>query len=96
MKKLLILLALVTTITSCSSDDEFCDCELTGEYYVGNTQYRLGSLWQDRTCDEVRRDQRLQVQLLRPDCGIACGTGMRITLQEALNGGSARLSRNCY
>ena len=96
MKKVLLLFGLVVLATSCEVDPADCNCELDGEYYVGNTQYRLGDFVQGRSCDQLKADQRYQVQLLRPNCGIACGTGINITLQEAINGGSARFTENCY
>lgn len=95
MKKLLLLFGFVILATSCTQDPADCYCELDGEYYVGDTQYRLGEFFEGRNCDQVKTDQRFQVQLLHASCGIACGTGQRITLQEAINGGSARFTETC-
>ena len=97
MKKILLLLGLITLATSCEKwDDEFCGCNIEGEYYTSDgTQYRINNRYEGRMCDQARSDTRYQVQLLRNGC-YTCGTGINVTLQDAINNGSVRLTDHCY
>ena len=98
MRKLLLLLVVALVGVSCEKfDEEFCGCDISGEYYgADGTQYRVNDRYEGRTCADARADSRYQVQLLRANCGYACGTGKRVTLQNAIGNGSVRLTDHCF